>query len=148
MPPLRDFLGRFRLAGAPGAAGRAGVPADRARDLEAELVPVLELLAEADAEGARLVEQARADAERIVAAARDQAAAQLREAGQRAAAAREDTVRQIVSAAQAEAAAAVARARQQATRERQLAAQRIPALAARAVGLVRDLAGAGGEAGT
>lgn len=34
MPALRDFLARFRPAGPPGAAARAGVPADRSRELE------------------------------------------------------------------------------------------------------------------
>ncbi|GAA4039343.1 hypothetical protein [Nonomuraea soli] len=31
---LRDFTGRFRPAGVPGAAAPAGVPADRAAGLE------------------------------------------------------------------------------------------------------------------
>ena len=43
MPHVRDFLSRFRPAGAPGA-GRAAVPADRRRELESELGPVLMLL--------------------------------------------------------------------------------------------------------
>jgi V/A-type H+-transporting ATPase subunit D len=35
LPQLRDFLERFRPAGAPGAAAGAGVPADRSRELAA-----------------------------------------------------------------------------------------------------------------
>jgi hypothetical protein len=49
VPDLRDFLSRFRPAGAPGAA-LAGVPADRRRELEAEVGPVLALLAGTQAE--------------------------------------------------------------------------------------------------
>jgi vacuolar-type H+-ATPase subunit H len=140
VPQLRDFLSRFRPAGAPGAAAVAGVPADRARDLEAELVPVLALLADVDADCARVVEQARRDADDIVAAARGQAAERLREAGLRAAAAREDIMRQAMAAARHEAADTVTRARQQAEQTRQSAGQRMPALAGRAADLVRGLA--------
>src|SRR5512135_1507062 len=53
MADLRDFLARFRPAGTPGAA-RAGVPADRPAELEAEVGPVLALLAGTDAECGRL----------------------------------------------------------------------------------------------
>ena len=52
MPQLRDFLSRFGPAGAPGAA-RAAVPADRHRQLVAELDPVLMLLDGQDAECVR-----------------------------------------------------------------------------------------------
>ncbi|WP_330180126.1 hypothetical protein OHB26_27395 [Nocardia sp. NBC_01503] len=41
MPQWRDFLDRFRPAGAPGAAAPRGVPADRAAELTAELTPLL-----------------------------------------------------------------------------------------------------------
>jgi hypothetical protein len=71
---LRDFLSRFRPAGAPGAA-RVGVPADRSRELEAELGPVLALLAGTDAECRRIITRARRDAEQITAEARAEAAA-------------------------------------------------------------------------
>jgi hypothetical protein len=89
---LRDFLDRFRPARAPGSAGRAAVPANHAREMEAELLPVLELLDGTDAKCAGIVAQARDDAERIVAAARAEAAALLSDAGQQAAAARADAV--------------------------------------------------------
>jgi len=43
---FRDFLNRFKPAAAPGSASRAGVPADRAALLAAEIDPVLDMLAE------------------------------------------------------------------------------------------------------
>ncbi|MGY2063099.1 hypothetical protein ACW9HQ_50115 [Nocardia gipuzkoensis] len=46
MPRWGDFLDRFRPAGAPGAAGAAGIPADRATDAAMELTPVLTRLDE------------------------------------------------------------------------------------------------------
>jgi hypothetical protein len=68
VPQLRDFLSRFRPAGAPGAA-RAAVPADRRRQLEAEVDPVLKLLDGPDAECTRIIAAARRDAEQAIAAA-------------------------------------------------------------------------------
>jgi hypothetical protein len=41
MPRVRDLLYRFRPEGAPGAAAAAGVPADRAAELTAELEPLI-----------------------------------------------------------------------------------------------------------
>jgi hypothetical protein len=117
------------------------VPADRAHELEAELMPVLALLDAVDAECARIVTQAGHDARRIVAAAREDAAAQLRAASENAAAAKEEEVRQVLAAAQAEAAHAVAEARREALQTRELAGQRMPMLASRAVDLVRALSG-------
>jgi vacuolar-type H+-ATPase subunit H len=113
-------------------------------------MPVLALLDTVDAECARIVAQARHDAERIVAAAREEAAAQLRGAARDAAAAREEEMRRAVAAAQAEAEGTVAEARREESLTRELAAQRIPMLASRAVDLVRalragDLGPAAGE---
>ena len=138
MPGLRDYLDRFRPAGAPGAGG-AGVPADRSRELEAELTTVLALLDGVHAECAGIVAQARRDAERIVTAARGEAATMTADADQRARAARDEAAWEMLAAARAEAADTVARARQQALGIRERAEQRIPALAGRAVALVRGL---------
>jgi vacuolar-type H+-ATPase subunit H len=138
VPGLHDYLDRFRPAGAPGAGG-TGVPADRSRELEAELTTVLALLDGVHAECAGVVAQARRDAERIVAAARAEAATMTADADRRARAARDEAAREVLAAARTEAADTVARARQQALRIRERAEQRIPALASRAVGLVRGL---------
>jgi hypothetical protein len=69
MTSARDLLERFRPAGTPGAAARAGVPADRARSLREELQPVLDLLEPTEAEcdgvrarGAELTARVRRDA--------------------------------------------------------------------------------------
>ena len=138
MPGLRDYLDRFRPAGAPGAGG-TGVPADRSRELETELTTVLALLDGVHAECTGIVAQARRDAERMVAAARGEAAAVADDADRRARAARERAAREVLAAARTEAVGTVAHAEKQASRVRERARQRIPALASRAVGLVRGL---------
>ncbi len=138
MPGLRDYLDRFRPAGAPGAGG-TGVPADRPRELETELTTVLTLLDGVHAECTGIVAKARRDAERMVAAARGEAAAVADDADRRARAARERAAREVLAAARTEAIGTVAHAEKQALRVRERARQRIPALASRAVGLVRGL---------
>lgn len=65
MPRVRDLLYRFRPAGGPGSATPAGVPADRERDLAAELAPVFGALAPTLAQCREVVEQGRRDAEGI-----------------------------------------------------------------------------------
>jgi vacuolar-type H+-ATPase subunit H len=144
VPGLRDYLDRFRPAGAPGAGG-TGVPVDRSRELEAELTAVLELLDDVHGECADVVAQARREADRIVATAHGEAAAMADSADRRARAARDEAAREVLAAARAEAVGTVTRADQQASRVRDRARQRIPALASRAVGLVRHL---GTEPGT
>lgn len=139
MPQLRDFLARFRPAGPPGAAARAGVPADRSRELEAEVGPVLTLLQSTDADRDRIIAQALHAAEQITAAARAEAAAIAADAERRAQAAREQTAGQVMALALDEAARAVDDARQQAARTRALARQRIPALVSRALDSIRHL---------
>ena len=138
MPGLRDYLDHFRSASAPGA-GRTGVPADRSAEIEAELTAVLALLDGVHAQCASIVARARQDAGQIVAAAREEAAAVIADADRRARAARDEAAREVLAAARAEAADMVARAGQQASRVRDRAGQRIPALAGRAVSLVRGL---------
>ncbi|GAA4723592.1 hypothetical protein GCM10025782_21970 [Pedococcus ginsenosidimutans] len=65
MPRVRDLLYRFRPAGGPGSATPAGVPADRERDLAAELEPVFVALAPTLARCREVVEQGRRDADGI-----------------------------------------------------------------------------------
>jgi hypothetical protein len=139
MPQLRDFLGRFRPAGTPGAAARAGVPADPAGELAAEVGPVLALLDGAAAGRDEVIAAARRDAAAIVAAARDAAAGVAADGEQRAAAARDEAARLTLAAARDEAELTVTAARQQASRIRELSAQRTPGLADRAVAEIRQL---------
>ena len=144
MPELRDFLARFRPAGAPGAA-RAGVPADRARELEAEVGPVLALLDGADAQWKRIIAQAQRDAGQITAAAQAEAAVIAADAGRHAAAVREEAARQAMASAWEEAASTVDGARQQAARTRELARERMPVLVGRTVEVIRYLRPGDGE---
>lgn len=139
MPQPREFLERFRPAGAPGAAARAGVPADRFREFANELAPVLALLDGTDAECGRIIAQARAQAQQVTDAAGAQASAIAADADQRASAAREEAVRQALDAARAGAASAVADAERQAAAISALAERRIPVLADYAVSLIRQL---------
>jgi hypothetical protein len=140
MPQLRDFFSRLRPAGAPGAAAaRAAVPADRFRELEAEVLPVLMLLDGTQAECEQIVGQAKRDADDIRTAARIEAAAITADGDRRARAARNQAARQIAAAASDDSAAMVAAAEQQAVRIRTLAGQRMPAMVSRAVGEIRQL---------
>jgi cell division septum initiation protein DivIVA len=139
MPPLRDFLARFRPAGSPGAAARAGVPADRSGELESEVAPVLARLDDTQAERERLIAQARSDAEQIVAAAQSEAGAIAADAAQRARTVREQAAQQVMTAAREQAARTIEDARQQAAQTRERARQRMPALVSRIVGTIRQL---------
>lgn len=65
MPQWRDFLDRFRPAGAPGAAAPRGVPADRAAELTAELTPLLARLDRVQADIEHEHDTAAQQAERI-----------------------------------------------------------------------------------
>jgi cell division septum initiation protein DivIVA len=79
-----DFLNRFRPAGTPGAAARAGVPVDRAAEAAAELEPILALLAEAESASATVRERAQQDAKDIREQARARADSLVAEARARA----------------------------------------------------------------
>jgi len=139
MPPLRDFLTRFRPAGSPGAAARAGVPADRSGELESEVGPVLAFLDGTEAERERLIAQARGEAEQIVAAARSAAGATAADAAQRAGTVRQQAAQQVLTAARGQAARTADHARHQAAQIRELARLRRPALVSRAVDTIRQL---------
>jgi vacuolar-type H+-ATPase subunit H len=140
MPPLRDFLMRFRPAGSPGAAAaRAGVPADRSGELEAEVAPVLARLDDTEAERERLIAQARRDAEQIVAAARSAAGAIAADAAQRAETVRERAGQEVVAAARKQSTRTTQVAAQQAAQIRELARQRTPALVSQILGTIRQL---------
>ena len=147
MPEGRDFLDRFRPAGAPGSAARAGVPADRARELAAELDPVLALLDGTRAECEQIIAEAGRQAEQIMAAARSEAGRIAADADTRARAARDEATRRVLAQAGERVAAATTAGGQDADRAREWAAQRLPALVAKAVALVRaGLDGPAGEA--
>lgn len=65
MAQWTTFLDRFRPAGAPGAAGPRGVPADRRADAAAELAPLLPLLDDIESEADRIRTDARDRADQL-----------------------------------------------------------------------------------
>jgi hypothetical protein len=142
MSPVRDFLQRFRPAGTPGKAA-AAVPADRARDLAAELEPVLSLLAGAEAERTRILSEAGRDAARIRQDARVRADGMVTAAMQRAEAVRADAAATVLASADADASAELRAAEREAQVIREHAAQGMPGCVSRAVRAVRMLAAIG-----
>ncbi len=143
MPHMRDFLSRFRPAGSPGL-GRAAVPADRRRELEAELSPVLMLLEGPSAERSDIVMAARRDAEQILRRARSEADGIRASAHQEATARVAELVQDAVAAARAEATAIASAGAAEATAITERARQRLPSLTDQALALVRNLGGPGG----
>ncbi|HEY1346347.1 MAG TPA: hypothetical protein VGF54_15275 [Streptosporangiaceae bacterium] len=141
MSATRAFLDRFRPAGAPGAAGGAGVPADLARELDAEVGPVLALLDDTHAECKRIVAAAWLEADRIAAGAHAGAARIGQEAGRLARMARDDAAGAVLAQARAEASEAEADAGRRAARIRRLAKRRLPELVTTATGLVLAVGG-------
>ncbi len=144
MPGVRDLLERFRPVGTPGPAGPVGVPADSRADLEAELAPVLAGLQETERQCEQMRAAGRARAERLITHARTRAEATVADAGLRAANERADAVADQHQRQQVQAEGELSRATQEAHRIARLAAERIPALAARVVDAARAELGLGG----
>jgi cell division septum initiation protein DivIVA len=140
-----DFLNRFRPAGTPGAAARAGVPVDRPAEAAAELEPILALLAEAESAGVAIRERARQDAKGIREQARARADSLVAEARARAEGERAVTAAGARARGQAESARLTGQAERRAAARREWAEQRMPGYVARMVAMVRT---AGEEAGT
>jgi len=84
MPRVRDLLYRFRPAGAPGPATAVGVPADRTAETALELAPLFVLLAETEADCARIQDRADHDAVELTQVSRERAAAIVAAAAERA----------------------------------------------------------------
>ncbi|MGC9669777.1 hypothetical protein ACNTMW_24925 [Planosporangium sp. 12N6] len=142
MPRVRDFLDRFRPAGAPGAASGAGVPVDRRAAVEAELVPVLAALDEAQRECARLRQAAETRAAEIRAEAAARAEQITARAAADAAATRARAAAAVRRSADDEIAELNERADRDADEVRRAARQRAPELIARTVAAARaELAG-------
>lgn len=129
----RDFLERLRPSATPGAATRAGVPADRVAERSAELEPLLALLADVQAEAERIRAEARDEAGRRNRAAAEQARALVAEARRAAQAERQQTAAAARAAALTEAQARLAAAHAEAEQVDARAAERIPGLVDRVV---------------
>jgi vacuolar-type H+-ATPase subunit H len=138
MPGLRDALDRFRRAGTPGPATRAGVPADRAADLTAELGPVLARLDQTQAECGNLRDRAIHEADQIRLEARQQAARLAADAKRGAEAVRAQAAAAERGSSEAAAAEVMAQASRQAAHIRSAAELRMPVYVARVVELLLE----------
>jgi flagellar biosynthesis/type III secretory pathway protein FliH len=136
MPDLRDFLSRFRPAGTPGAAARPGVPVDRVAEREAELQPVLALLADTEQQAARIRRAAAEQAQQRRETAHRQAEAILADARLREDAVRAEAAAQAASVAAAERAQIAAATKQRVARLRTRIDAQMPAYVERAVSQV------------
>lgn len=146
MAKLRDLLDRFRPAGAPGQATRAGVPVDRRAGLSTEVAPVFAALAPVLAECERIREEARAQARRREAEARRRAQAIVARARTESEAERAAAAAAARARAMSENERILARARDEARAVRQQGECRRPEVVARVVELVRkDLAALTGD---
>jgi len=139
MVRARDILYRFRPAGAPGAAGAAGVPVDRAADLEAELAPVLALLADTEAACDALIEEARRRAAARHVRDLESVRAMAEAATSDAAAARAAAATATTQAAETELRTIRDTASMEAEELRRRASARVPDCAVRVVELVRGV---------
>ncbi|MCK2218322.1 hypothetical protein MF672_031695 [Actinomadura sp. ATCC 31491] len=142
MARLREFAGRFRPAGVPGAAAPAGVPADLRADREAELEPVFAALAETVRACSDLREQAAADARETERRARERCGSILADARSRTAAARADASALARGRTIAENQALLDQARHTAQTIRERARTRLPHLVEQVLDRIRAL-GAG-----
>lgn len=140
MPRMRDFLDRFRPAGAPGPAGAVGVPADRLSGAETELAPLFAALTAVEQRCAETRGRAEQDAARRTAQARRMAAAivsraRSQERGERAAAAAD-----ALATVDAEVNRISTQARLTAADLREQGARRLPALVDLVVTRTRNFA--------
>ena len=121
-----DILRRFRPAVAPGPAGPAGVPADRAAEKEAELGVVFAALASDVAAARHEVDVARADASSRAQKAAEEASAILARARGDLDAVRAEAARPVLSALDAERTRIEAEARVEVERVGRVSEARIP----------------------
>lgn len=135
---LRDLLERFRPAGIPGAATRAGVPADRAAESSAELAGVFAALEPVEAECRAIREAAEREARDVRRRADDRADALIRKARASVAAERALAAVRAGERTSAERAAVIADAERLAAQVRARADGRLPALVASALEMVRE----------
>jgi hypothetical protein len=130
MPPLEDFLRRFRpLVAPPGLAGPSAVPVDRTADLLAELAGVLEAVDRVEDEIARLEATARTDAGNRIASGRAESARSIARASELAPQERAAAYDERRTAGESEIRGEIEAARREARRIRRQASARLPELA-------------------
>jgi hypothetical protein len=144
---IRELLSRFRPAGAPGAAGRAAVPADRLAEHSAELAAIFDLLAATHAEAARIRTAAAVAAERRNREANEEALRIVAAARARADAERAAAFAAARADAETAGGALVDQARRDADEIRQRVDRRLAEYVARLVAVARREA-AGQQSGT
>lgn len=142
MARLREFAGRFRPAGVPGAAAPAGVPTDARAARESEVEPVFAALAGTLSLCAELREQAEADARETVRRARERSASVVADAQARTAAERADALALAHDRRTAENRSLLEDAGREAEAVAARAESRIPGLVEQVVGRVRELGAA------
>ncbi len=128
MARKRDLLRRFRLIAVPGAAGLAGVPADREALLRDELAPIFDALSAAEDEATKVVATATAEGSTRRAHATEEAQRILDGAQDRAPSERVAAAEAATTSAESEAAELRTSAHEQAQRTARRAAERIPAM--------------------
>ncbi|WP_326646303.1 hypothetical protein OG884_16865 [Streptosporangium sp. NBC_01755] len=141
MARLHDFLGRFRPAGAPGAAAPAGVPADPEAERAAEAAPIFAALADVHTRCREIQVRAERDAEEMLAQAREQATAIVATARGGAGAKRAEAAARARVALDVEGTEVLDAARREAEAIRERAARRMPGEIDRVMGMIRSLAG-------
>jgi vacuolar-type H+-ATPase subunit H len=137
MVTVRDFVRRFRPAGAPGPAAPAGVPSNRIAELAAELAPVFDALRELNGQAADLIAEAGRAADRRRADAVAEAEELVTDARRRAEASRAAAASAAVEDAVEERDALLDGARRDAAEINRRAAERLPRLVDRVVAVVR-----------
>lgn len=138
---ISDLLNRFRPVGPPGSASRAGIPADRAAQLAAELDPVLSMLAATRAQCAALVGEAERRAVQLRGDANAQAAAIAAESADRVVAASVAAADTVIAAAHAESARIEQAAVQHVRARPELTEAEVQALVGLAVSVVKSAPG-------
>ncbi|MFF4948791.1 hypothetical protein [Streptomyces chattanoogensis] len=136
MAGFRDFLMRFRPAGAPGRAAPGGVPVDRSVELSAELEPSLSLLEQAEAEARAVKQQAARTAEERRLGAEREAEEIVARARARARDVRAQSADRVRRAAEAEAEELLASAEREVVEVRRRAKARMPGLVDRVSAVV------------
>lgn len=139
---FRDFLNRFKPAAAPGSAGVAAVPRDRAAWLAAEIDPVLGMLADTHERCTAIAAEGEQEAIRIARSAAERAAAITAEGMSRAASARDAAAREVIAAGRAQAAATLSTAVEAARARGMPDEADVITLIRLAVGLVKSADGA------
>lgn len=145
MPALRDALDRFRRAGTPGPAARAGVPVDRVAEAAAELEQVFAALADTQSECRQVRAVAARQADEIRREAQRRAAQLVADARSSAESVRAEAAATERVKTDAEAAELSADAAQQAARIGAAASERMTSYVARVVNRVLET-GLGGDA--